>query len=197
MSYIINYTKQEVARPTQNKSVVKTMPHKQEFVTIKQASDRLGVSPRTIRRWVADIGTRDITRGTAKRHSLEVDISALKQHKGQVTQGTSDRVDKKDTRVAQDKKARKNNLNRVDRSDITDMQDIVPKDQYVSVLESKNEIIKKQDKHIATLESQLQNEREQRKRSDILLAETLQKIPQLEAPVQPRTKQRKKFLGIF
>ena len=55
------------------------MPHEQEFVTIKQASERLGVSPRTIRRWVADIGTSDITRGTAKRHTLEVDISALEQ----------------------------------------------------------------------------------------------------------------------
>ena len=78
-----------------------------------------------------------------------------------------------------------------------DTQDIVPRGQYISVLESNNEIIAKQDKHIAMLEGQLRNEQEQRKRSDILLAETLQKIPQLTPPESPTPKKRRKFLGIF
>ena len=180
----------------------------QEFVTIKQASERLQVSPRTIRRWILDIGTKDITRGTAKRHSLQVDISALKQHKGQEAQRTQQAQEAKEAQQTplvkpakiQLKKGKKDTTGKrgtTDRVDTMDTQDIVPRGQYISVLESKNEIIRKQDKHIATLESQLQNEREQRKRSDILLAETLQKIPQLAAPQHPQSKKRKKFLGIF
>lgn len=190
------------------------MPQNQEFVTIKQASERLQVSPRTIRRWILDIGTKDITRGTAKRHSLQVDITALKQHKGQEAQRTQQahgaekaqkaqwtplikpaKIERKKGRV--DTTDTRGTKGTTDKVDITDTQDIVPRDQYMSVLESKNEIIRKQDQHIATLESQLQNEREQRKRSDVLLAETLQKIPRLEAPEPSQNKKRKKFLGIF
>ena len=163
------------------------MPQKQEFVTIKHASERLGVSSRTIRRWILDIGTKGVTRGTAKRHSLEVDISALERYKGhntQQTQGTEVTHEAQETQrtnsVKYPKNERKNKVtDRADIHNIMDTQDIVPRDQYVSVLESKDQIIRTQDKHIATLENQLQNEREQRKRSDILLAETLQKIPRL------------------
>ena len=184
------------------------MIKQQEFVTIKQASEQLGVSPRTIRRWIADIGTSDITRGTAKRHTLEVDISALEQYRGHtakwtdVTQRTDEAQGTKQAQIPQKPhtnsvKSERDTTDKTGGRDTVDMQDIVPKEQYDSVLESKNEIIRKQDKHIATLESQLQNEREQRKRSDILLAETLQKIPQLEAPVKQQPKRRKKFLGIF
>ena len=234
----------------------------QEFVTIKQASQRLGVSPRTIRRWILEIGTKNITRGTAKRHTLEVDIRGLEQHtrrdkvaqeangakeakearKKEVAQrtktpertrknrakaergesgisgtldtsgaksrsGTTDTsgisgaksTQAKSVKPAQNasKKGRSGISGTLDTTDISDTQDIVPRGQYVSVLESKNEIIAKQDKHIAMLEGQLRNEQEQRKRSDILLAETLQKIPQLTPPNSPTPKKRKKFLGIF
>ena len=195
----------------------------QEFVTIKRASERLGVSPRTIRRWILDIGTPNITRGTAKRRTLEVNITALEQHKGheQEAQGTQEAKSAKGTRGARDigdtRGAQKIQKERVksgkkhqralraqeaqgtrDTQDISgtrdiDIQDIIPR----AVLESKNEIIQKQDKHIALLESQLQEEREQRKRSDILLAETLQKIPRLEAPQPQKKEKRRKFLGIF